>query len=107
MVERTVVYCIKEMSDLDFHKMTMRDNSGEALEITYQTFRRLREIARNVLAEKITKKMSYEEVCNAVLFSFDNKHQQLVADQLGISLEILKITLIALSTGARLQWQKK
>lgn len=107
MQEKTVVYEIpEEMSDLDFQRMTHYDYVADAMEIEYNCLCHLKDVARAVLPEKITKKMDYEETCSKVLFGFDSDHQRQVAERLSLTLEQLLTILPLVSVGARLQKQK-
>lgn len=78
----------------------------------YQKFEKLREIARGVYEDKIIEKevdveLSFEEICNTVLYSFDESNQSKVAEQLGLPRDQMILQLICLSNGARLDKQGK
>jgi len=77
------------------------------LEDTYQRYRDLRRIASSVYPKKITKGLSFEEICTVVAFEFDKNNQSKVADALDQQPERMVLELCALATGARLEKQGK
>lgn len=81
------------------------------LEITYQAYRNLRQVANQVYANKLThpdnQRPTFEQVCMTVAFDFDNNNQAKVAAALGIKQDRLILDLCLLATGARLESQGK
>lgn len=115
MKEKTVVYQYPEtMTDLEIAEClgNFARARADELEITYQGLRHLRDIAADILPEKIqtsSKKrqtQDFEAVCNTILFSFDARNFHAVAQRLGVTEDALPLLLIVASTGARLQRQK-
>jgi hypothetical protein len=78
----------------------------------YSKYAKLREIATSVYADKIEEKthngeLSFEGLCNAILYGFDDENKTKIANQLNISKNELIIHLVCLSNGARLENQNR
>ncbi len=76
----------------------------------YTKYAKLREIANSVYSKKIEEKqidgeLSFEKLCNIILYEFDESNQSKVAELLGLPSSQMLLQLVCLSNGARLDKQ--
>lgn len=85
------------------------EDNASKLETAYQRYRNLRQTALDVCATKIEEypNPDYEKICMVILFEFDTNNQRRVAERLGVTQQQLLNDLAVLSTGARLNKQRK